>query len=126
MMPSTYTEGGGFRWKLRETLDTHNITRYALQKRAGIAMNTVRAMYDGTPERVDLPVIARVVTALAELTGRPMTAADVLTWESNDNGETELPQDSAGNLAGQLAELEADTPAADLQNWAAAFESRGA
>jgi len=75
------TSRGRFRWKLKETLDGHGITRYALQKEAGIAMNTARAMYDGTPERVDFAIIEKVVAALGVLTGQHMTAADVLIWD---------------------------------------------
>lgn len=78
------TQQGHFRWKLRETIDGHSITRYALQQRAGVAMNTVRAMYDGTPEQVNFSTIEKVVAALQEMTGQPMTAADVLIWEPSD------------------------------------------
>lgn len=46
-------------------------------------MNTARAMYDGTPERVDFAIVEKVVAALADITGQHMTAADVLVWEES-------------------------------------------
>lgn len=70
-----------FRWTLSQTMDTHNITRYALQKECKLAMNTVRAMYDGTPTRVDFPALEKVIEGLSTLTGQPMTLADVFVWE---------------------------------------------
>lgn len=75
-----YAEGM-FRWTLKDTLDAHDITRYALTKESGVAPNTINAMYSGTPTRVDFPVIERVIKALGVLTGRPMSAADVFVWE---------------------------------------------
>ncbi|WP_083865803.1 helix-turn-helix domain-containing protein [Deinococcus peraridilitoris] len=73
-----------FRWTLRQTMDRYGVTRYALQKEADIAMNTVRAMYDGKPTRIDFPVVERVIHALRRLTKQPLTAADVFTWEEGE------------------------------------------
>lgn len=70
-----------FRWTLKDTMTAHGVTRYALSKETGLAMNTVRAMFDGSPTRVDFPAITKVVAALAKLTGKKMTAADVFVWE---------------------------------------------
>lgn len=68
------------RWKLKETMDAHGITRYALQKEAGIAMNTLRGMYDGETRRPDLDVLATIIQALQRLTGKDITLTDVLEW----------------------------------------------
>lgn len=70
-----------FRWTLKDTLTAHNITRYALAKESGLAMNTVRAMYDGTPTRIDFPVIEKVIAALNSMTGLNVAADDVFKWE---------------------------------------------
>lgn len=62
-------------------MDAHGVTRYALSKETGLSMNAVRAMYEGTPTRVDFPAIDKVITALRKVTGKPITAADVFAWE---------------------------------------------
>lgn len=67
-------------WKLKDTMDTHGITRYALQKEAGIAMNTLRSMYDGETRRPDLDVIDNLIKTLRCLTGHNITLHDVLQW----------------------------------------------
>ena len=67
-------------------MDRHGVTRYALQQKTGLAMNTVRAMYDGTPTRVDLPVIDRVIAVLSEVTGQNIQLADVLEWQPTKQG----------------------------------------
>lgn len=69
-------------WKLKSTMDTHGITRYALQKETGAAMNTLRAMYDGTTRRPDLDVLDNVIRALRQLTGKPIDLHDVLEWQA--------------------------------------------
>ncbi len=70
-----------FRWTLKNTMDDHGITRYALAKETKLAMNTVRAMYDGTPTRIDFPVIDRLIVGLQKLAGKKITANDVFVWE---------------------------------------------
>ena len=75
-----------FRWTLRSTMDRHGVTRYALQQKTGLAMNTVRAMYDGTPTRVDLPAIDRVIAVLSDVTGQDIQLADVLEWQPAKQG----------------------------------------
>lgn len=70
-----------FRWTLKDTMDAHSVTRYALSKETGLSMNAVRAMYEGTPTRVDFPAIDKVIVALGKLAKQPMTAADVFVWE---------------------------------------------
>lgn len=89
-------------------------------------MNTVRAMYDGTPERVDLPLIDKVVDALTELTGEPMTAADVLSWEAPADEEGTLLASGMADLSAELAEIEKDIDPQELNTWLAAFEGASA
>lgn len=70
-------------WMLRPLLDGHQpnpITRYALQKEAGVAMNTIRAMYDSTSKGVDFTTLSKVLSALRVLTGdNSLDVADLLT-----------------------------------------------
>lgn len=77
-------------WKLKDTLDAHHITRYALQKESGVPMNTIRAMYDGETTRVDFKVIDRVIPALRRLSQAPVSLSDVLAW--GEDAPQEAPQ----------------------------------
>lgn len=69
------------RWVLRETLQANNLTRYAVRKASGVAMNTIRTIYDGTPRRADFAVLEAIVGGLTTLTGKPMSLEDVLVWD---------------------------------------------
>jgi len=80
-MNTPHTEGM-VSWKLKETMDAHGITRYALQKETGTAMNTLRAMYDGSTRRPDLDILDGVIRALRQLTGKPLELSDVLEWRA--------------------------------------------
>lgn len=73
---------GMLQWKLKLTMDTHGVTRYALQQKTGVAMNTLRGMYDGTTRRPDLEVLDKIIRALRETTGQPLELSDVLVWQS--------------------------------------------
>ena len=73
-------------WRLKHTMDIHGVTRYALQKRTGIAMNTLRALYDGETLRPDLQVLDRVVHALREMTGKAITLQDLLEYTPTQGG----------------------------------------
>lgn len=70
-----------FRWTLKQTMDSRGITRYALSKKSGLAMNTVRSMYEGEQTRIDFPLIEKVIATLSEISGEKITAADVFIWE---------------------------------------------
>ncbi len=70
-------------WRLKNTMDRLNVSRYALAKTSGITINTIRSMYAGAPQRTDFRVIDQVIVTLRELTGADVTLADVLVWEEN-------------------------------------------
>lgn len=78
-MNTLYTEPV-IRWRLKETMDAAGVTRYALQKESGVAMNTIRGMYDGDTQRPDLEVLDRVLRALRVLMKRPVRLEDVLEY----------------------------------------------
>ena len=69
------------RWRLKETMDKGGVTRYALQKESGVAMNTIRGMYDGETQRPDLEVLDRVLKGLSVLLKRSVGLADVLEYQ---------------------------------------------
>lgn len=73
-------------WRLKQTMEMHGVTRYALQKRTGVAMNTLRAMYDGETLRPDLKVLDRIVQALRDMTGTAIELKDVLEYTPNRDG----------------------------------------
>ena len=68
-------------WKLREYLDAHKVSAYALTKAADLAPNTVYALARGDQGRVDLTVLDKVLTALEQLTGERVSVCDLLERE---------------------------------------------
>lgn len=73
-----------FVWRLKEIMTDLNITQYALQKESGIAINTIRSIYNGKTERPDLTVMNRIVHALRNISGQPLMLGDLLEY-SPDN-----------------------------------------
>ena len=69
------------RWRLKETMDQNGVTRYALQKESGVAMNTIRDMYNGQTQRPDLEVLDRLLSALRVLIKRPVSLIDLLEYD---------------------------------------------
>lgn len=72
------------RWKLRDYLDRHNVSAYALTRVADVAPNTVYALARGDSERISLEVFDKVLAGLEQLTGRPVGVADLLEREVDD------------------------------------------
>lgn len=68
-------------WRLKNTMDMYGITRYALQKESGVAMNTVRGMYDGETRRPDLDVLNTIIFTLRKMTNKDITLTHILEWE---------------------------------------------
>lgn len=75
---------GMVNWKLKNTMDAHGVTRYALQKESGVAMNTLRSMYEGSTRRPDLDVLDSLINALRRITGKSIDLSDVLEWKINE------------------------------------------
>ena len=78
---NTHYTSAVIRWRLKETMDEGGVTRYALQKESGVAMNTIRDMYDGSTQRPDLDVLERVLKGLRVLMKRPVGLSDVLEYD---------------------------------------------
>lgn len=79
-MDVTHTVGV-IEWKLKATMDSCGVTRYALQKDSGISMNTLRSMYDGSTKRPDLDVIDSIIRSLRRMTGKSISLVDVIDWQ---------------------------------------------
>lgn len=75
-------------WKLREYLDTHKVSAYALTKTADLAPNTVYALARGDQGRLDLVVLDKVISGLEQLTGQTVTFNDLLERDTQDDGAT--------------------------------------
>ncbi|WP_019011650.1 hypothetical protein [Deinococcus aquatilis] len=46
-----------------------------------LAMNTMRAMYDGTPTQVNFSALEKVIESLNTLTGQQVSLQDIFVWE---------------------------------------------
>lgn len=66
------------RWKLRNYLDEHKLSAYALTKVADVAPNTVYALARGDSERISLEVFDKVLVGLEKLTGHSVNVSDLL------------------------------------------------
>jgi DNA-binding Xre family transcriptional regulator len=69
------------KWRLKDYLDQHDLSAYALTKTAEVAPNTVYALARGTHERVSLEVLDKVMAGLDELTGQRVSVCDLLERE---------------------------------------------
>jgi DNA-binding Xre family transcriptional regulator len=67
-------------WRLKEVLHSLGMSRYALQKQTGIAMNTIRSMYDGETQRPDLRLLEQILEAL-KAKNPTIGLADLLEWQ---------------------------------------------
>lgn len=65
-------------WRLKEFLDSHNLTPYALVKESGLAANTVYAMSRGEQKQAALGTLDKTIAALKTLTGEPVSVCDLL------------------------------------------------
>lgn len=72
------------KWKLRAYLEQHEITAYALAKAATIEPPNIYRMLRGEgPKMFDREVLGRIIRALRDLTGKPVSVADVLEEEGD-------------------------------------------
>jgi len=72
-----------FRWRLADFLNKRDISVYALAKTRGVTkMNSIYrlARKGQEPQRIDLAVLAEVITELRQLTGEEVQLADLLEY----------------------------------------------
>ncbi|MDQ3460708.1 MAG: helix-turn-helix transcriptional regulator [Deinococcota bacterium] len=79
------------KWKLKEFLDAHGVTAYALsQKVKGeVSRNSIYNMLKERPRGVYLATLDAIIPALRELTGKPVGVADLFEVDEglNRSGE---------------------------------------
>lgn len=75
------------RWKLKDYLDRHHISAYALTKAADVAPNTVYGLARGDHERISLRVLDKVIVGLETLTGQSVSVADLLEREEHADAQ---------------------------------------
>ena len=66
------------KWKLKDYLDTHDITAYKLIRRSGLASNTVYEMARGESESASLKTLETVIKTLSEMTREQVSLTDVV------------------------------------------------
>ena len=114
-------------WKFKEYLKQHGITPYRLQKEMGGQVSH-RLTYDWArerPERLHLPVLERVMSALEGITGEPVDIKDFLEYVPEPepvDDEAALLASSTSGLSQALHDLERDIPPEELDAWFSAFE----
>jgi len=73
-------------WRLAEFLQKHDITPYRLtvhnqdKDNLRLARGTVYAMYHGQTKQTSLESLTKVLVALEELTGEPVSVCDILEY----------------------------------------------
>jgi DNA-binding Xre family transcriptional regulator len=76
----TYTDSV-ITWRLQEFMEQHAVTQYALQKKSGVALNTIKGIYNRKTKRPDLEVLDRIISALGELVKHEVRVSDVLEYK---------------------------------------------
>ncbi len=73
------------KWKLKELLDTHDLTPYRLMKESGLAQGTIYRIVNGEANGVDTATLDATIRALRELTGQQINVADLLEYQEEPN-----------------------------------------
>jgi DNA-binding Xre family transcriptional regulator len=66
------------RWKVKEYLDKHQKTPYALWKASGLSRTTTYAITSGHLTRTDFSTLANIIKGLEEITGNRVEPNDLL------------------------------------------------
>jgi DNA-binding Xre family transcriptional regulator len=83
-------------WKLREYLASHNLAALTVEQEAGIAQNNIYRLLQGDgPSRLDRFTLARIITALRNLTGQAVTVADLLEYQPDDDAGFSAAEETA-------------------------------
>jgi DNA-binding Xre family transcriptional regulator len=64
--------------KVKNYLETHQKTAYALWKASGLPRNTVYSLSQGKATRLDLETMGKLLFGLEKLTGQTVTPNDLL------------------------------------------------
>ena len=90
------------KWKLKEYLDRHELSVYALTKTSDLSPNTVYTIARGDTNQVKLETLAGLFKGLRKLTGEEVSFEDVLE-HTPDAEEQELDEESRLWLEADLA-----------------------
>ena len=66
------------RWKVKEFLDQHDKTPYALWKASGLARNTVYAIAQNNKDGLEFETMSKLMDGLEKLIGKRVELGDVL------------------------------------------------
>ena len=110
------------RWTLKDYLQSHNLSTYALVRSSGLAPNTVYSLARGEQNQIRLDTIAGVLGGLRELVGHEVALTDILVHEvRSDAPEDDLHTSSTADLAATLEDLEHDLPEGEIDEWLETF-----
>lgn len=75
------------RWKLRELLDSHDITPYRLTKESGLAFSTIYRITGGNTDALHGKTADAILTALHRLTGEHFSLSDIVEWVPEEQAD---------------------------------------
>ena len=69
------------RWKVKQFLDSHDLSTYRLWKESGLAMGTAYRLVRGDTTSLNADTLDKVIGALQRLTGKSVDLSDLLLYE---------------------------------------------
>jgi DNA-binding Xre family transcriptional regulator len=96
---------GKVKWRLKEYLDEHDVSAYALTKAATLSPNAIYSIARGETNQVRLETLEGLLTGLRKLTGEEVGFEDLLDYEPaleplDAESEAWLSADLAASLEG--------------------------
>jgi DNA-binding Xre family transcriptional regulator len=74
----TQKDGPKMRWKVKEFLEQHGKTPYALIKASGLTQTTIYGISQGKPTEARFQTLESLIRGLEALTGKQVELTDVL------------------------------------------------
>ena len=68
------------RWKLKQYLESYNITVYRFWKASGIAKGTAYRLANGDTRNLSADTLDATIRALRDLTGEVVEPNDIIEW----------------------------------------------
>jgi DNA-binding Xre family transcriptional regulator len=91
-------------WNIKQLLEKHGKTPYALMKETGLSRQTVYAITNNQTSGLDFKTMSRIVDGLSKLTGQSITPNDVLRFApAHDDPIREETALMAGYAVGAIA-----------------------
>ncbi len=94
------------RWDLEKVLEAHGVTRYELaQNMDGNFKTRLTSLYrTKNQKRVDLPVMAEIVSALRRITGEQLTPNDLLEYVPDPEPQPEMDAETRAWMDAELTQ----------------------